>query len=180
MEMAGGLELSPNGHFRYALEYGAASEQGEGKWRRDGDSVLLTSDPMPISPRFEVVKDKPLPKGQLIVQLAPPGFGNEVYRLRALIRLKGVPELQAVELDEDGRADLGSAVPEVLIPRVPVYGDLGQPIPLSTDRGHKLFLRFVPNDLGKPRFKDERLSREGDTLILDRYDARIIFKPAER
>jgi hypothetical protein len=30
MEMAGGLELQPNGRFRYALEYGAASERGEG------------------------------------------------------------------------------------------------------------------------------------------------------
>ena len=28
MEMAGGLELSPDGRFRYALEYGAVSEQG--------------------------------------------------------------------------------------------------------------------------------------------------------
>ena len=28
MEMAGGLELKPNGHFRYALSYGAVDEEG--------------------------------------------------------------------------------------------------------------------------------------------------------
>ena len=47
MEMAGGLELEPNGRFRYAFDYGAVSEESEGNWTvRDGN-VLLTTDPMP-------------------------------------------------------------------------------------------------------------------------------------
>lgn len=47
MEMAGGLELEPNGRFRYAFDYGAVSEESEGNWAvRDG-TVLLTTDPMP-------------------------------------------------------------------------------------------------------------------------------------
>jgi hypothetical protein len=47
MEMAGGLELSPDGRFRYALEYGAVSEQSEGKWAFEGNAVVLKTDPMP-------------------------------------------------------------------------------------------------------------------------------------
>lgn len=47
MEMAGGLELSPDGRFRYAFDYGAVSEEARGKWTSDGKSVLLTTDPMP-------------------------------------------------------------------------------------------------------------------------------------
>ena len=47
MEMAGGLELSPDGRFRYALEYGAVSEQSEGKWAFEENAVVLTTDPMP-------------------------------------------------------------------------------------------------------------------------------------
>lgn len=47
METAAALELQPNGHFRYALEYGAVSERGEGGWTFDGRFVHLTSDPMP-------------------------------------------------------------------------------------------------------------------------------------
>ena len=31
MEVGGGLELKADGHFRYALDYGAVSEQGEGE-----------------------------------------------------------------------------------------------------------------------------------------------------
>ena len=47
MEMAGGLELRPDGRFRYALEYGAVSEESEGDWTANGATVLLTTDPMP-------------------------------------------------------------------------------------------------------------------------------------
>ena len=46
MEMAGGLELQPGGRFRYAFDYGAVSEVSEGKWTVEGDTVLLTTDPM--------------------------------------------------------------------------------------------------------------------------------------
>ena len=47
MEMAGGLELQPNGRFRYAFDYGAVSEVSEGKWSVEEGTVLLTTDPMP-------------------------------------------------------------------------------------------------------------------------------------
>ena len=47
MEVAAGLELQTGGRFRYALEYGAVSERGEGDWRFDGMRVTLTSNPMP-------------------------------------------------------------------------------------------------------------------------------------
>ena len=47
MEMAGGLELSPNGRFRYAFDYGAVSEGAEGKWVLEDGKILLTTDPMP-------------------------------------------------------------------------------------------------------------------------------------
>ena len=47
MEMAGGLELRADGRFRYAFDYGAVSEEAEGKWKLDGTTVILTTDPMP-------------------------------------------------------------------------------------------------------------------------------------
>ena len=47
MEMAGGLELRAHGRFRYALEYGAVSEEAEGNWTVDKGIVRLTTNPMP-------------------------------------------------------------------------------------------------------------------------------------
>lgn len=47
MEMAGGLELRPDGRFRYAFDYGAVSEESEGRWTFEDGTVVLTTDPMP-------------------------------------------------------------------------------------------------------------------------------------
>ena len=88
MEMGGGLELTSDGRFRYAFDYGAASEQGEGRWTAKDGKVLLTSDPMPKGPTFELVKDDPAPPGELAVQLAPPGFGDFTTNLDAVVTLK--------------------------------------------------------------------------------------------
>jgi len=42
MEMATAIELEPDGTFAYALDYGAVSEQAEGRWRLEGDKIVLT------------------------------------------------------------------------------------------------------------------------------------------
>lgn len=47
MEMAGGLELSPDGRFLYAFDYGAVSEVSEGRWTFENGKVVLMTDPMP-------------------------------------------------------------------------------------------------------------------------------------
>lgn len=44
MEVGAALELSPDGRFRYQLDYGAASESAEGRWTAAGGVLLLTSD----------------------------------------------------------------------------------------------------------------------------------------
>lgn len=177
MEMGGGLELTPDGHFRYALDYGAVAEQGAGRWTLKDDRVLLTSDPTPRPPSYEVAKDDPAPTGELWLQLAPPGFGDFTTNLEMIATYK---DGRREEVRDDGNGHMPvDAMPASIQVIVPIYGDLSPPIPLSPDRGHKLTLRFMANDLGKARFDAEPLVREGDTLVLYRYDAKIVFKPVQ-
>ncbi len=42
MEMAAALELTRDGHFRYALSYGALDEIAAGQWTAEKDSVVLS------------------------------------------------------------------------------------------------------------------------------------------
>jgi hypothetical protein len=51
MEIAAGLELKADRHFRYALSYGALDEEAAGTWTVSGDQLLLTSAPV-VPPRF--------------------------------------------------------------------------------------------------------------------------------
>jgi hypothetical protein len=176
MEMAGGLELQPNGHFRYALEYGAASEQGEGDWTVSGNSVLLTSNPRPKVPDFELVKDEPVAAGELYVTLEPPGFGDWTGRLDLLVTVAGMQDPLAMEAGEDGRVPLEGMVATAVRPVVPVYGIAGHEIPLAPG-GHRLLVRFHPNEIGKALFDKEPLAIEDGNLLMRRYDAVITFRP---
>ena len=66
MEVAAGLELKPDHHFRYALSYGAVDEEGAGDWTFDGKTVHLTSNPMPKAPSFELVRRRPCAEGSAL------------------------------------------------------------------------------------------------------------------
>ena len=174
MEVAAGLELKPDGHFRYALSYGAVDEEGEGDWTTDGKTVWLTSKPMPKAPSFELVKDDPAPKGELYMSLEDPGFewGHPLEAIATADLASGFE----ISADDSGKVDLTGKPPVTAIaPEMPVYGPTGEIFHLSPDRGHRLLFRFHANDLGKPRFAKEPLKREGADLLMLRYDTVFRF-----
>lgn len=174
MEVAAALELKANHRFRYALTYGAVDEEAEGDWAFDGKTVRLTSNPMPKAPSFELVRDDPVPKGELYLQLEDPGFewGHPLHALAA----DESKHAFEVEADETGKVDLaGKSAVAMVAPQVPIFGPTGDVFNLSTDRGHKLLFRFHRNDLGKPRFDHEPLERKGGALLLQRYDTLFRF-----
>lgn len=174
MEVAGGLELKGDGHFRYALSYGAVDEECEGGWTFDGKTVWLTSKPMPKAPSFELVRDDPAPKGELFMTLEDPGF-EWGHPLEA-IAVNSTKHGFAISAGDSGRVDLtGKPSVVAVAPRMPVYGPTGDIFPLSADRGHRLLFRFHANDLGKARFDREPLQRNGSDLLLERYDTSIRF-----
>jgi hypothetical protein len=174
MEMAGGLELKPDGHFRYALSYGAVDEEGHGDWTFDGKAVRLTSNPMPKAPSFELVRDDPVPQGDLYMTLQDPGFewGHPLEAIAADAAKRGFE----ISADDSGRVDLtGKPSIVALAPEMPVYGPTGDIFPLSADRGHRLLFRFHANDLGKVRFDNELLKKDGADLLMERYDTSFRF-----
>ncbi len=93
MEVAAGLELKADGHFRYGLSYGAVDEEGEGDWTSDDANVWLTSRPMPTRPAFDLVRDDPAPKGELYMtsrgsrlRMGPWARGYRDGRLKERVR----------------------------------------------------------------------------------------------
>lgn len=175
MEVAAGLELKPDGHFRYGLSYGAVDEEAEGTWSTAGADVTLTSNPMPKAPAFELVRDDPAPKGELYMTLEDPGFewGHPLEAIASSDSNAGFE----ISADDSGRVDVSGHAPiKAIAPEMPVYGPTGQVFPLSPDRGHRLFFRFHRNDLGKARFDGEKLKREGDALLMQRYDTVFRFQ----
>jgi hypothetical protein len=177
MEMGGALELRADGRFLYQLDYGAASESAEGKWARHGNAIELTSDPMPKSPDFALVRDEDAPAGQLYVGLEDAAFTWSP--LDVIVSIDGEAEPVLVQAEADGRVAVpaGKHASSVRL-MVPVYSVAGTPVALSGDRGHRLLFRFEPNDLGKAAFRAERLYMDGSSLVMFRYETKIVFRRA--
>jgi hypothetical protein len=174
MEMGGGLELRADGHFRYALTYGAMDEEAEGDWTFDGKTVRLNSNPMPKAPEFTLVRDDPAPKGEVWLSVQKAGFGWD-GGIEAIASAAGLSEKGLVRADSDGRVDSGGRVLTSIDPLVPVYGTPAGHFLLSPERGHRLLLQFHANDLGKAAFHDEPLELKEGALIMARYDSEIRF-----
>jgi hypothetical protein len=171
-EVAAALELGPDGHFRYALDYGAVSEMAEGKWTSDGRTVFLTSDPMPNAPSFAVVSDEPAPAGQYVVLLEDPGF-DWGGPLEFVATVDGGSAPVRIKPGDEGEVKGVTGRIATISPIVPVYDIVTQPIALSGPGGHKLTLRFERKDLGKARFVTQPLPIEDGGLRLDRYETTI-------
>jgi len=175
MEMGGALELQPNGHFRYAFTYGAVDEEAEGDWTFDGTTVRLTTNPMPSEPTFELISDAPAAKCTLSLSVDWGRFGWSSAP-DVLVTYDGSPqELHFAQADERGMVHLENCAVTSVLPIVPMFGIPGEPLKVSPASGHKLSLRFHPNDLGRIAFRNEPLKIDGSDLVLERYDAEIRF-----
>jgi hypothetical protein len=175
MEVGGGIQLRKDGHFRYELEYGAVDEAAEGDWTFDGKAVRLTSRPMPKEPTFELVQDTPAPPCALSLSV-DWGKIDLTSAPDVLVTYQNAPkELHFLQSDEQGNFHPDDCAITMIMPLVPMYDIPGAPLKLSPATGHKLVLRFQPNDLGHVAFRGEPLKIDGSSLIMERYDREIRF-----
>lgn len=180
MEMAGALELRRSGHFRYQFEYGAVSESAEGEWTVEGNTVHLTSNPMPREPDFLVVRDDSAPAGELYVAVEESELGTWTP-LTVQLMVEGIDRPIFAYADDDGRVEApeGRRIDAVKM-LMPAYDTGGDPVRLAPDRGHRLLFRLEQNDMGKAAFRSEPLKVEHSAMIMHRYDAEIVFRRAKQ
>jgi len=57
METGSELLLKPDGRFQWMMAYGALDQFAQGRWQRDGERVLLQSDPVGKTPEFRPFTD---------------------------------------------------------------------------------------------------------------------------
>jgi hypothetical protein len=175
-ESAATLMLRPDGHFGYALHYGALDEEAAGTWEADGDTVRLTTQPPVMPPRFVVERDVPDIMGGLSLTLADPARRRGQPLDVLLFYAPDEPPIASI-VATDGRVVLpDSRRPNALLPLLPGQSPAGEPILLAGKSGHHLTVRFEPNDSGKADFRAEPLAIDGDTLILPRFGRTLRFR----
>lgn len=179
MEIGAAIELRKDGHFRYQLSYGAIDEESEGDWSFDGKEVRLTTRPMPTEPSFDIVRDMPAAKCTFSVSVDWGRF-NWSSAPDVLVAYEGAPkELHFLQADDDGTLHPPNCAVISMLPIVPMFHIPGAPLKLAPGNGHKLSLRFEPNDLGRAAFRNEPLQFDGSSLVMQRYGAAIRFMPVQ-
>jgi hypothetical protein len=176
MEVAAALLLKPDGHFKYQLAYGALDEAAEGTWESKNGAVFLTTVPAVKPPEFVVESDSPEAGGGLWIKVSNgplmQGAAQRVY----LIYGSNEPAEMA-QADEDGHVAFpDNRRPKAIIPKIPVYPILLKPIPLTGTGGHRIVMRFEPNDIGKADFRAQRLSIESGVLVMPRRDLELMLR----
>ena len=176
MELAAGLELRADGHFRYGLAYGALDEEAEGVWTVEGDRVLLTTEPAVIPPRFVLSDQKPVVTGTLAVTIVDPQ-GRALPNIDIGVTYDaGDPQIvqsrtEAVELPIEA-----ARPPRAILLAVPVFDVESDPFPIDAAKGYGFTFRFEPNDLGKADFRQTALDVEDGALVMPRFDRTLRFR----
>jgi hypothetical protein len=174
MEIAAGLELKADHHFRYGLSYGALDEEAVGTWKISGNEVLLTSEPV-VPPQFVLVSQSQGREGNLKINLDVPRGMSQQY-FDALITNTN-DETETKQLSDDGLiSQIDTTKPARVRMLLSIFDVVSEPVKLDSNSGYWLRFRFEPHDLGKVAFRSTPLKIVGEELLLDRHGRTIKFK----
>ena len=163
-EAAGGLELTTDGRFRYGLSYGALDEQAEGKWRQQGNRILLTTDPSPRPPEWTLVSSEKGDPALFQLILENPS-GQPIPNIGVEARLKDGSIEESRTRSDWLEAPLDAThIPIAVRFHIPVFDVSSPEFPIDLAKGHRLRFRLDPKDLGTRDFRDWPLEIRGDLL----------------
>jgi hypothetical protein len=161
-EVASGLMLHPNQTYEFYFVYGAADYMSKGSWRRDKDSVVLTSSAAEAKP-FRVVRTGAGTSGApRVYVLAPNGRGVQHMD----VMLTTSTSSDKTRTSEEGLAEfeLKGPVKSVSV-HVPVYDVDAGPFDIAPG-SNDIWLEINGDAITNLPFKDERLKLVNGALEL--------------
>jgi hypothetical protein len=176
-DVASELIIRPGGTFAYFLAAGALDEQAEGRWRREGAAIFLTTEPKPVPAAFSA-GDAVLRRAAAALTLRvvwPDGRGVAGVDLRVGFAEGGL-------IDDYTQEDGWSLPPdERRIPAwielsVPMHGLASPRFPVEPARANDLTFVLTPNDLGTVDFADLRLDLEPGRLLMRRAGGTLRYE----
>lgn len=162
-EAAGGLRLGADGRFRYGFTYGALDEQAEGLWRLVGNRILLTTEPEPKPPAWELASSEPGDPKLFALLLEGPN-GRPMENIEARIRMAdGSVETASTRADWM-EAELDGRSPVAVTFHIPVF-DIDSPtFAVDVAKARRYRFRLDPRDIGVRNFRDWPLEVRGELL----------------
>jgi hypothetical protein len=180
-EVASELIIRKDGHFAYGLIVGALDEQAEGRWRRQGDAIYLTTEPKPVPPVFAAAAAARTGEVPLRLRVVWDGSDRGVAGVDLRIGFAG-----GGTVDDYTQEDGWSLPPEEL--RTPIWVELSLQMfglgptrfPIDSVKANALTFRLIRNDIGTFDFEDMRLDIAKDRLVMHRGGASLVYLRVKR
>ncbi|WP_233130632.1 hypothetical protein [Sphingomonas jeddahensis] len=179
VELVAGIRLNADGTFQYGLTVGSLDERAQGRWKRSGDAIELTSDPRPVAPTVTAGAIEETPGKAFAVRLVAPN-GSDVPGVDVTIAfdtgelLTDYTRGEAWHLPPEERR-----TPRSITFAKPSYRLQSEPLPLDAKPGRTATFLLIPNDFGVADLTGTRLEVEGTTLTLHREGGTMRFKRIE-
>lgn len=174
-ELIAGLRLDPDGGFEYGLTVGSLDERARGRWKREGERIVLVSEPRPTPPSIAPDRIENAPGQPFSIRLLGPG-GQDIPMIDLRIDFETGPPLESYlaggpwtwPASEERR-------PRFVTFSKKAYGIDSGRLPLRAEDGKIATFRLTPNDLGVVDLTGAYLEPNGDELILVRRDGSLSF-----
>jgi len=178
-DVAGQLELSPDGRFGYEMAAGALDERAQGRWEEKDGRACLTTEPRPVPAELKPV---PAPRNQTATVRVTWADGQTDTG-------KGVPGVQFMIGFDSGPMTDGytqedgwtlppdeKRTPRWIVMLEPIYRTALARTPFTGRRFHAL---LVPHDMGVVDFAGACLEAQGDRFVLRRAEGEMRFRKAD-
>ncbi|MBW8785017.1 MAG: hypothetical protein JF593_10325 [Novosphingobium sp.] len=178
-DIAGGLWLHADGQFEYGLAAGALDEQAKGRWRRQGESIVLTTTPRPRPPLFRMEpRAAPAAEAPTLLVTWPDGRGVPGVDFRLGFD-SGEPIVDYTQETGWTLAPDEHRTPRWIELAVPMHGLVSPRFTLPPGPGTLRFV-IVPNDIGTVDFEGTRADIAEDKLVLHRDGGDMHFTRERR
>ena len=171
---AGGLELQPDGRFRYVRSEGALDERAEGTWTETGGDIRLTTDPKPVAPRFARGPDAKSDGGTeaptlKVVLVDGRELAGIDFRLGLTsgASLAGYTQAEGWGFATPGAKTDGRRIAWVELVE-PIYGVVSPRFAIDPPAAGGLVFVLTPNDIETVDFDNARVERRTDDFVLYR------------
>ena len=168
------LLISSDGTFGYGLSAGALDEYSRGRWRREGDRLLLFTDPKPIPPAFSAGPARAAGGAATIRVVGPEGSG--VAGIDVLVGFADGSTAEGYTQEEGWSLPAGERRKPIWVElSVPMFGLASKRLSLSETADDFTFV-LTPNDLGLVDFEAARVDVERGRLILHHGEAAMTYE----
>jgi hypothetical protein len=171
------LELQSNHRFRWYLSQGAMDVSAQGNWEEKGNVILLTTSPVVVPPRFELVGSGHDRESGLLIKIVDV-HGKPVVYLDVFADSEngGEPDHGFEQTGEYRfRPRAGYPITSVRLGSE-IFDFISKPFPVARDGSNVMTFRFTPNDCGKANFVAQPVTLAGGALTLKWRGVELLYE----